>query len=216
LLEIGCGWGGFAEVAALEFDCRVTGLTLSPSQLAWAKARAEKNGFADQAEFLLCDYRDARGQYDHIVSIEMIEAVGERFWPSYFSQLRGLLRPGGRAVVQAITIDHSLFGHYRRDVDFIQRYIFPGGMLPSPEVFHQQAGKVGLAVQQAQAFGLDYARTLNEWLQRFNAKLDAVRAQGFDERFVRMWQFYLAYCEAGFRAGNTDVYQFALSHGEPT
>jgi cyclopropane-fatty-acyl-phospholipid synthase len=212
ILEIGCGWGGFAEIATQEFGCRVTGLTLSHEQLAWAQARAERKGFAGQAEFVLRDYRDARGRYDHIVSIEMIEAVGESYWPSYFAQLNALLKPGGRAVVQAITIDDSLFAHYRRDVDFIQRYIFPGGMLPSPKGFHQQAQRAGLAVCEELAFGLDYARTLGEWLQRFNAQLDAVRAQGFDERFVRMWQFYLAYCEAGFRAGSTDVYQFVLSH----
>lgn len=214
ILEVGCGWGGFAEVAALEFGCQVTGLTLSHEQLAWARERAERNGFADKAQFVLRDYRDERGQYDHIVSIEMIEAVGESFWPSYFAQLRALLKPEGRVVVQAITIADELFSHYRKDVDFIQRYIFPGGMLPSPSVFHQQANKARLVVHHAYAFGLDYARTLNEWLHRFNARLDKVHAQGFDERFVRMWQFYLAYCEAGFRAKSTDVYQFVLSHGE--
>ncbi|GAB2902127.1 cyclopropane-fatty-acyl-phospholipid synthase family protein [Uliginosibacterium flavum] len=212
ILEVGCGWGGFAEIAALEFGCRVTGLTLSNEQLAWARERAQKNGFADKAEFVLRDYRDERGRYDHIVSIEMIEAVGESYWPSYFAQLRSLLKPRGRVVVQAITIADELFAHYRKDVDFIQRYIFPGGMLPSPQIFHQQADKARLVVTRAHAFGLDYARTLNEWLQRFNAKLDKVQAQGFDERFVRMWQFYLAYCEAGFRARSTDVYQFVLSH----
>ncbi|MBS1207891.1 MAG: Cyclopropane-fatty-acyl-phospholipid synthase [Proteobacteria bacterium] len=212
ILEVGCGWGGFAEIATLEFGCRVTGLTLSHEQLAWARERAQKKGFADKTEFVLRDYRDERGQYDHIVSIEMIEAVGESYWPSYFSQLCALLKPDGRVVVQAITIADELFEHYRKDVDFIQRYIFPGGMLPSPEIFRMQADKARLAVHKAHAFGLDYARTLNEWLQRFNAKIDKVREQGFDERFVRMWQFYLAYCEAGFRARSTDVYQFVLRH----
>ncbi|PLK47073.1 cyclopropane-fatty-acyl-phospholipid synthase family protein [Uliginosibacterium sp. TH139] len=212
ILEIGCGWGGLAEVACKEFGARVSGVTLSHEQLAWARERAEREGFADRAEFKLCDYRDLTGQYDHIVSIEMIEAVGEAFWPSYFAQLRALLKPGGRAVVQAITIDNRLFAHYRKDVDFIQRYIFPGGMLPSPEVFRAQSAKAGLQPVAERAFGLDYARTLNEWLQRFNAQLDAVHAQGFDARFVRMWQFYLGYCEAGFRARNTDVWQYVLSH----
>lgn len=214
VLEIGCGWGGFAEVAVQEFACRVTGLTLSQEQLAWSRERAARGGFADRAEFLLCDYRDVQGQYDHIVSIEMIEAVGEAWWPSYFSRLRELLKPGGRAVLQAITIDESLFAHYRRDVDFIQRYIFLGGMLPSPAVVAEQAQQAGLAIRARAAFGLDYARTLAEWMVRFNAQAEAVRAQGFDERFIRMWQFYLAYCEAGFRAGSTDVYHFTLSHAE--
>lgn len=212
ILEIGCGWGGLAEVACKEFGARVTGVTLSHEQLAWARARAEREGFAGRAEFHLRDYRDLRSKYDHIVSIEMIEAVGEAFWPSYFAQLRSLLKPGGRAVIQAITIADELFAHYRKDVDFIQRYIFPGGMLPSPQVFHAQSRKAALQVVAERAFGLDYARTLNEWLQRFNAQLDAVRAQGFDERFVRMWQFYLGYCEAGFRARNTDVWQYVLAH----
>lgn len=213
VLEIGCGWGGLAEVACREFGVRVTGVTLSHEQLAWAKARAARKGFAGEAEFMLCDYRDLRGQYDHIVSIEMIEAVGEAFWPSYFAQLKALLKPGGRAVIQAITIDDALFEHYRKDVDFIQRYIFPGGMLPSPGAFRAEAQRAGLDLLAGHAFGADYARTLNLWLQRFDACEEAVRAQGFDERFLRMWRFYLAYCEAGFRAGNTDVWQYVLSAG---
>ena len=214
ILEIGCGWGGLAEVACKEFGCRVTGVTLSHEQLAWARERAEREGFADRADFVLRDYRDLRSKYDHIVSIEMIEAVGEAFWPSYFAQLRTLLKPGGRAVIQAITIADELFAHYRKDVDFIQRYIFPGGMLPSPQAFHAQTAKAGMQVVAERAFGLDYARTLREWMQRFNAQADAVREQGFDARFQRMWQFYLAYCEAGFRARNTDVWQYVLAHGK--
>jgi len=212
ILEIGCGWGGLAEVACKEFGLRVTGVTLSQQQLAWARARAQVEGFADKAEFLLCDYRELRGQFDHIVSIEMIEAVGEAFWPSYFSRLRALLKPQGRAVIQAITIDDTLFRHYRKDVDFIQRYIFPGGMLPSPSAFSCQSDKAGLKITASRAFGLDYARTLREWLLRFNANIESVAAQGFDVRFQRMWQFYLAYCEAGFRARSTDVWQYVLAH----
>lgn len=214
LLEIGCGWGGLAEVATTEFGCRVTGLTLSPSQLAWARERAARGGFDDRAEFHLRDYRDERGQYDHIVSIEMIEAVGERFWPTYFGQLQACLKPGGRVGIQAITIADELFASYRRGTDFIQRYIFPGGMLPSPAVMRQQTERSGLRIVDQQAFGLAYARTLVCWREAFEAQLAEVRAQGFDERFIRMWRFYLSYCEAGFRAGSTDVYHYVLAHAE--
>lgn len=214
LLEIGCGWGGLAEVATTEFGCRVTGLTLSPSQLAWARERAARGGFDDRAEFHLRDYRDERGQYDHIVSIEMIEAVGERFWPTYFSQLQACLKPGGRVGIQAITIADELFASYRRGTDFIQRYIFPGGMLPSPAIMRKQTDRSGLRIVDQQAFGLAYARTLVCWRDAFEARLAEVRAQGFDERFIRMWRFYLNYCEAGFRAGSTDVYHYVLAHAE--
>lgn len=212
ILEIGCGWGGFAEMAATEFGCRVLCLTLSPAQLAHARERAERGGFADRVQFELCDYRDVKGQYDHIVSIEMIEAVGERFWPTYFSQLSALLKPGGRCVVQAITIDDALFSRYRRGTDFIQRHIFPGGMLPSPKVVHRQAARVGLAVADDFSFGPDYGRTLGRWHQAFDARIAEVEALGFPERFVRMWRFYLAYCEAGFNTGDIDVRHFTFVH----
>lgn len=214
LLEIGCGWGGLAEVATLEFGCQVTGLTLSPSQLAWARQRAIDKGFADRAHFHLRDYRDERGHYDHIVSIEMIEAVGERFWPTYFRQLSQRLLPGGRVGVQAITIHDDLFARYRRGTDFIQRYVFPGGMLPSPQKMAQQSHRVGLAIVGERAFGLDYARTLVHWRDRFEQKRAQVNAQGFDERFVRLWRFYLCYCEAGFRAGSTNVHHYVLAHAK--
>lgn len=212
LLEVGCGWGGFAEVAATEFGCRVLCITLSPSQLAYARARAERGGFADRVDFALCDYRDVRGQYDHVVSIEMIEAVGERFWPTYFAQLSALLKPGGRCVVQAITIADALFGRYRRGTDFIQRHVFPGGMLPSPAEVGRQAQDAGLAVVGDFAFGRDYARTLAHWHTRFEAQWPAIKAQGFDERFRRMWRFYLAYCEAGFETGDIDVHHYVFAH----
>lgn len=210
ILEIGCGWGGFAEVAAQDYGCRVEGITLSSAQLAFARQRAEQGGWSGQAEFRYQDYRDVQGQYDHIVSVEMFEAVGERFWPGYFRGLRRLLKPGGRAVVQTITIADDLFRRYRRGTDFIQRYIFPGGMLPSPARFESLARKQGLAVDESFAFGMDYARTLNHWHRRFNARLDGVKQLGFDDHFIRMWQFYLAYCEAGFLAGSTDVRQYLL------
>lgn len=212
ILEVGCGWGGFAEVAATEFGCRVLGITLSPSQLAFAQARAERGGFADRADFALCDYRDVRGQYDHVVSIEMIEAVGERFWPTYFAQLSALLKPGGRCVVQAITIADALFKRYRRGTDFIQRYIFPGGMLPSPAEVGRQAQGAGLAVVGDFAFGRDYARTLAHWHCSFETQWPVIKAQGFDERFRRMWRFYLAYCEAGFETGDIDVHHYVFAH----
>ncbi|MDI3489785.1 MAG: cyclopropane-fatty-acyl-phospholipid synthase [Thauera sp.] len=212
ILEVGCGWGGFAEVAATEFGCRVLGITLSPSQLAYARARAERGGFAGRADFALCDYRDVRGQYDHVVSIEMIEAVGERFWPTYFAQLSALLKPGGRCVVQAITIADALFRRYRRGTDFIQRYIFPGGMLPSPAEVGRQAQGAGLAVVGDFAFGRDYARTLAHWHCSFETQWPVIKAQGFDERFRRMWRFYLAYCEAGFETGDIDVHHYVFAH----
>ena len=214
ILEIGCGWGGFAEMATQEFGCRVLGLTLSKEQLAWARERAERGGWADKANFELCDYRDVRGSYDHIVSIEMLEAVGEGFWPGYFAQLKARLKPGGSALVQSITIADELFASYRKGTDFIQRYVFPGGMLPSPAVVHKKAGQVGLAVADDIAFGLDYAETLVRWRQGFEAVLPQVKALGYDERFVLLWRFYLAYCEAGFRAGSVDVHQFHFRHAD--
>lgn len=210
ILEIGCGWGGLAEIAATEYGCRVHGLTLSPAQLEWSQARARRRGFAGLAEFSLTDYRDIRGQYDHIVSIEMFEAVGERFWRSYFEQLGSCLKPGGRAAVQTITIANERFSAYRRGTDFIQRHVFPGGMLPSPEVFERRAASADFKVRQRFAFGQDYARTLAQWHRNFDAAWPEISAQGFDTRFRRLWRFYLAYCEAGFRAGATDVYQFLL------
>lgn len=210
ILEVGCGWGGLAEIAATEFGCRVHGITLSPSQLEWSRARAQQKGFADLTDFSLTDYRDVRGQYDHIVSIEMFEAVGERFWPSYFAQLAGCLKPGGRAAVQTITIANERFGAYRRGTDFIQRHIFPGGMLPSPEVFERRAASADFSVVNRHAFGRDYALTLAHWQRNFEAAWPEIAAQGFDTRFRRLWRFYLAYCEAGFRAEATDVYHFVL------
>ena len=213
ILEIGCGWGGFAEVAVQEFGATTRGLTLSPAQLAWAERRAQQGGWADKAEFVLRDYRDETEKVDHIVSIEMFEAVGKRDWPQCLQQVHALLKSAGRAVIQVITIDDKLFKRYVRGTDFIQRYVFPGGMLPAPSVFHQHADVAGLRVEEDLAFGLDYARTLAIWHEAFLQKLDAVRAQGFDEQFIRLWRFYLAYCEAGFRAGSTDVHQYTLSRG---
>ena len=211
VLEVGCGWGGFAELAARD-GVDVTGLTLSREQLAWTNARLARAGLEDRARAVLRDYRDETGTYDGIVSIEMFEAVGEAYWPGYFRMLKSRLAPAGRAAIQTITIDDALFERYRRGTDFIQQYVFPGGMLPSPARFETLAAEAGLRVIDRHAFGLDYARTLALWREAFMARLGEVRAQGFDERFVRLWEFYLAYCEAAFRHRNTDVIQFTLAH----
>jgi len=213
VLEIGCGWGAFAETAAREAGLEVVGLTLSPAQLQYARERMRVAGVDRQVHIELRDYRDLVGeQFDHIVSIEMFEAVGERWWPSYFATLQKLLAPTGRALVQSITIRDELFARYRRSTDFIQQHVFPGGMLPSPSVFGQQAARAGLAVNDSFAFGGDYARTLAQWSANFEQQWPAIAAQGFDERFRRLWRFYLAYCQAGFNSGATDVMQFELAH----
>ena len=205
VLEIGCGWGGFAEMAQQD-GLQVTGLTLSPAQLAWARQRVP------QADLRLQDYRDTTERFDHIVSIEMIEAVGERWWPGYFKTLARSLAPGGRAVIQSITIRDDLFAAYRKGTDFIQQHVFPGGMLPSRGAVRAAAARQGLVVTEEFAFGIDYARTLSEWRQAFDRNWSQIAAQGFDPAFRRLWHFYLAYCEAGFRAGNVDVVQFELAH----
>jgi cyclopropane-fatty-acyl-phospholipid synthase len=213
VLEIGCGWGSFAQHAAAQ-GIHVTGLTLSTEQLAFAQNRLLGAGLADRADLRLQDYRDEgqgrAAQYDGIASIEMFEAVGEPYWESYFACLARNLKPGARACVQTITIDDALFERYRDGTDFIQQYIFPGGMLPSPERFEALAQRFGLSVVNKLAFGYDYALTLRHWREAFLAKQLAVRAQGFDARFVRMWEFYLAYCEAGFMTKSTDVIQYTL------
>lgn len=208
ILEIGCGWGGFAE-RALARGHRVLGVSLSNEQLSFARVRLAGQG---RAALEFRDYRDVRGQFDHVVSIEMIEAVGERYWPVYFERVAALLARGGRAVIQAITIDEQLFTRYRRGTDFIQQYIFPGGMLASPERLREQYERAGLRCIDDLAFGLDYARTLRHWHEAFQANREACRGLGFDESFLRMWAFYLAYCEAGFTARCTDVHQLTLVH----
>ncbi len=209
VLEIGCGWGGFAEVAA-RAGHRVTGLSLSDAQTAYARERLARLGLSDRVEFRIQDYRDERGVYDGVVSIEMFEAVGEKWWPAYFRRVRESLRPGGRACIQTITIADERFERYRTQSDFIQQYIFPGGMLASPSRFLADADAAGLALERGIAFGPDYAETLKRWLAAFDTHRDAVRAQGFDERFIRCWRFYLAYCAAGFDSGSTDVAQYTL------
>lgn len=211
VLEIGCGWGGFADYAVNTLGCRVTGVTLSKEQLAYARQRLAASPIGGMADLRLCDYRDIEGQFDHIVSIEMLEAVGEAYWPTYFDRIKHLLKPGGRAGIQVITIADDRYDRYRKGVDFIQRYIFPGGMLPSDRVFKQHVDAAGLALEDQLDFGTDYANTLKDWHIQFNAVLPEVRAQGYDDRFIRMWQYYLAYCEAGFRAKSIDVSHYVLS-----
>jgi len=209
ILEIGSGWGGFAEAAA-RAGYRVTGLSLSDAQTAFARERLARAGLADRATLHLRDYRDERGTYDGVASIEMFEAVGEKYWPVYFRAVRRALRPGGRACVQTITIADARFERYRTQSDFIQQYIFPGGMLASPSRFVAEAGAAGLVPVDVHAAARDYAETIARWLAAFDANVDAVRAQGFDQRFIRCWRFYLAYCIAGFASGSTDVAQYTL------
>jgi cyclopropane-fatty-acyl-phospholipid synthase len=211
ILEIGCGWGAFAEMAARDFGCRVTGLTLSEEQLAYAEARMHRAGVADRVDIAFRDYRDERGTYDHVVSIEMYEAVGERYWPTYFRAIGARLKPGGRAMVQAITIADHLFERYRAGTDFIQQYVFPGGMLGSPTRFRAEVDRAGLRVEAELAFGASYAETLRRWRWAFKSRLPEMRALGYEERFLRTWEFYLAYCEAGFASGCTDVRHFEIA-----
>ena len=216
VLEVGCGWGGLAEIAAVELQAQVTGVTLSVEQLAWAKARLAAAGVDTQCDLRLQDYRDlaaagsADEPYDAVVSIEMFEAVGREYWPGYFDMLHRCLKPGGLACVQSITIRDDLFDRYARSTDFIQQYIFPGGLLPSVAEFTRAAERAGLVVERRHAFGADYAETLRRWRAAFLQRLPEVQALGFDERFVRLWEFYLAYCEAAFEHGDTDVVQFTL------
>jgi cyclopropane-fatty-acyl-phospholipid synthase len=205
VLEIGCGWGGFMEHASGLPGCRVDGITLSREQLTWTNHRLQQLGLAAQASASLTDYRDTTGSYDAVVSIEMLEAVGREHWPAYFRTLHQRLKPGGAAVIQVITIDESRYAHYLHHTDFIQRYIFPGGMLPTPEIVCSEAGEAGLQVEHCEMFGLDYARTLSEWRRNFHAAWPRIRQLGFDEPFRRLWDYYLCYCETGFRSGSIDV-----------
>ena len=211
VLEIGCGWGGFAEYAARERGLKVTGLTISREQFAFAQKRIARAGLSDRVTFKLQDYRDERGSYDGIASIEMFEAVGEEYWPTYFNTVRDRLRPGARATLQVITVEDRRFEAYRKGVDFIQKYIFPGGMLPSPSVLRAEVERAGLQVLRSVEFGDSYSQTLRRWHEAFNHKWDEVARMGFDERFRRMWNFYLTSCAGAFRGGNCDVTQITIA-----
>jgi len=210
VLEIGCGWGGFAEFAAGEMGARVTGVTISPAQYDFARKRLFDQGLAERVELKLMDYRDVEGRFDRVASIEMFEAVGEAYWPAYFTKIRDVLSPGGRAGLQIITIRDELFDVYRSRSDFMRKYIFPGGMLPSERRLREESSRAGLEWGGIARFGQNYADTLSEWAVRFEAAWDDIRTLGFDERFRRLWSFYLRYCEAAFRTERTDVVQLSL------
>jgi cyclopropane-fatty-acyl-phospholipid synthase len=210
ILEIGCGWGGFAEYAAKERGLKVTGLTISKEQLKYAQDRMERNGLQDLVELKLQDYRDETGSYDGIASIEMFEAVGQKYWPIYFDKVKQCLKPGKNATLQIITIQDARWDVYRNTVDFIQKYIFPGGMLPSPTVLRQEVVKAGLEVEKSIEFGKSYAQTLRMWHDTFNARWDQIEKMGFDDRFRRMWNFYLTSCASTFEYGNCDVTQITI------
>ncbi|MGJ3258145.1 MAG: class I SAM-dependent methyltransferase [Rhodospirillales bacterium] len=210
VLEIGCGWGGFSTYLAERHGCRVTGITLSDEQHDYARDLVARKGLSDRVDIRIEDYRDVHGKFDGIASIEMFEAVGESNWPQFFSKVRQRLADQGRAALQVITIDEKRFETYRRKPDFIQRYVFPGGMLPSVEAFRAHAVQAGLDLRDSFFFGQCYARTLAEWQHRFTETWPNIRSAGFDERFRRLWEYYLAYCRAGFRSGAIDVGQFVL------
>ncbi|MFK8068440.1 MAG: class I SAM-dependent methyltransferase [Gammaproteobacteria bacterium] len=207
VLEVGCGWGGFAEHAMQQGNYSIKGITLSQQQHEYAKQRLNKS-----ANIVLEDYRDQKGKFDHIVSIEMFEAVGERYWQTYFEKISSLMKDKGKAVIQTITINEESFPSYRRGSDFIRSYIFPGGMLPCPTVFKQQAKKASLVTKNEYFFGQDYATTLEGWLDNFENKTEQVKRLGFDEGFIRLWRFYLAACIAGFKIEHTNVMQVELVH----
>ena len=215
VLEIGCGWGGFAEYAAGERGLRVTGLTISQAQHDYAVARIARSGLADRVEIKLQDYRDERGRYDGVASIEMFEAVGEKYWPVYFDTVRDRLNPGRRATLQIITLQDKRFEIYRKGVDFIQKYIFPGGMLPSPTVLRHEIRRAGLALVGSLEFGESYSQTLRRWHETFNRRWDDVARMGFDDRFRRMWNFYLTSCAGAFHGGNCDVTQITVERPAP-
>ena len=209
ILEIGCGWGGFAEAAARQ-GYRVTGITLSQEQLEYARERVARAGLSDRVELRLQDYRDLDERFDHVVSIEMFEAVGEEWWSTYFDTVRACLRPGGRAALQVITIDEAAFARYRENADFIQLYVFPGGMLPPVPRFNALARAAGLEHREQDFFGMDYALTLRRWFEEVRRSAGIIQALGYDEGFLRMWRYYLAYCEVGFRSGRVDLMQTIL------
>ena len=215
VLEIGCGWGALAEKAAKEFDASVVGVTLSTEQLEWAQQRMQRVGVADKADLRLQDYRDigkttTDAPFDAVCSIEMVEAVGREYWPEYFATVARLLKPGGHACIQSIVIADELFDRYVTSTDFIQQYIFPGGCLPCPREFRAQAKAAGFEVVDEFSFGQDYARTLQLWRDAFMTQEAHVLQLGFDRRFIRIWEFYLGYCEAAFKEANTDVVQYTL------
>ena len=214
IVEIGCGWGGFARQAGAESGLNVHGITLSEEQLRWANQSIEDSALSKQLSFSLTDYRDLEQQYDAIVSIEMFEAVGEAHWDTYFKSLKRLLKPGGNAVLQIITIEDERFHSYRKQADFIQRYVFPGGMLPSVSLLKDKISEHGFVLKEHQLFGEDYATTLKQWSKGFEESWQTLSEQGFDDHFYRLWRYYLAYCQGGFEHGTIDVGFYVLCHGD--
>ncbi|MGV3551180.1 class I SAM-dependent methyltransferase [Rhizobium sp.] len=214
VLEIGCGWGALAEHLAVEADARVTGITLSPSQLAWAQDVIDRSGKAGQVDLRIQDYRDTEGTFERIVSIEMFEAVGEAYWPSYFDTIRRTLKRGGSALLQIISIEEKRYEAYRKNADFIQKYVFPGGFLPSDSALATEIRRAGLALKEVEHFGKSYARTLADWCVSFRVAWPSIAALGFDERFKRLWEYYLCYCEAGFEEGSINVGFYTLKHAD--
>ena len=211
VLEIGCGWGGFAEFAAKNYNSLVTAITISKEQFEFTKKRIEKNELNKSIDVKLIDYRKIKGSFDRIISIEMIEAVGEKYWPIYFNQIKKLLKPNGNAAIQVITIDDKYFDNYKKFPDFIQKYIFPGGMLPSISALEKPIQQSGLKIDKIDSFGKDYASTLSIWSKQFNGAWPKMSKLGFDNRFQRMWNLYFSYCEGGFKSGSIDVKQIKLS-----
>ena len=210
ILEVGCGWGGFAVMVAKQSGCRITCLTLSDEQFKYAQELVIKEGLQDLVTIKICDYRDEKGVYDHVVSIEMIEAVGEDYWGQYFAMINEKLKPGGKAMIQSIYMIDELFDNYRRSTDFIQQYIFPGGMVLAPKVFKKYSDQNNLIMKDFFKFGLDYAKTLNHWRDSFRKQLEIVKSIGFDEPFLKLWDFYYIYCEAGFISRRIDVAQIVF------
>jgi cyclopropane-fatty-acyl-phospholipid synthase len=216
VLEIGCGWGGLAERLMDRRDCVVTGVTLSTEQLAFAQQRLRNHAQSGRCDLRLQDYRDTRGEFDRVVSIEMLEAVGEVYWPTYFKKLRESLRPAGSAILQVITIDDARFESYRRRPDFIQKYIFPGGMLPTIQIIEREITKAGLQLVANEFFGESYARTLEEWRLRFQKAWPKIEVLGFGESFKRTWEYYLAYCQVGFETGALNVGLYKITRAANT
>ena len=210
VLEIGCGWGGFAEIAAKEYKCNVVGITLSNEQAKFAQRRMKENQLSNLVDIRIEDYRDVQGSFDKIVSIEMFEAVGEEHWRNYFETIKTRLKPGGLAGIQSITIANEFFETYKRRPDFIQKYIFPGGILPSEDKLNNAVSSAGLKILDDYYFGKSYAETLRRWQSTFEQKWDDVKNLGFDEKFQKMWRYYLSYCEAGFETGHINVGQFLI------
>ena len=210
VLEIGCGWGGFAEIAAKKYKCNVVGITLSNEQAKFAQRRMEENQLSNLVDIRIEDYRDVQGSFDKIVSIEMFEAVGEEHWRNYFETIKNRLKPGGLAGIQSITIANEFFETYKRRPDFIQKYIFPGGILPSEDKLNNAVSSAGLKILDDYYFGKSYAETLRRWQSTFEQKWDDIKNLGFDEKFQKMWRYYLSYCEAGFESGHINVGQFLI------